>query len=307
MAAGRRRRDRRRPEPRLQEDHPGRGHRPRPGRGRPRRRPAQGLRPPPLRYRRSVEGTAPCVPVSSPSPPWPSPLAACSTVAEAVHGPRAGAGGLSRRAGAACEQPLVSTARARARSPPAPTPCGAPARAPSSTTSGRGRVGDILTVMIDIDDSAKTTNATTSARTTAITAGVPHLLRPGVRASGKILPGGFDPANAHRRPTPRPANAGAGSVNRAGEDQPDHRRGGHRRAAQRQPGDPGHPGGAHQHRAAPADRRRHRAAGGHLLGQHHPPHPDRRGAHQLRRPRRHQPRPEDAPAARRWSRRFSPF
>ena len=74
-----------------------------------------------------------------------------------------------------------------------------------------GKVGDILTVQIDIDDSAKTTNSTASSRTAGLTAGVPHLL--GLESSlGKILPGGFDPANAagdqlQHQPTPAPARS----------------------------------------------------------------------------------------------------
>jgi len=76
-----------------------------------------------------------------------------------------------------------------------------------------GRVGDILTVEINIDDNAKTTNTTSSSRTSGVTAGVPHLL--GLESSlGKILPGGFDPANALST-TSKSSNDGAGAVNRA--------------------------------------------------------------------------------------------
>jgi flagellar L-ring protein precursor FlgH len=75
------------------------------------------------------------------------------------------------------------------------------------------KVGDILTVTIDIDDSAKTTNTSSSSRTSGLKAGVPHLL--GLESSlGKILPGGFDPANALETNSTT-SNAGAGAVNRA--------------------------------------------------------------------------------------------
>ena len=57
------------------------------------------------------------------------------------------------------------------------------------------RVGDILTVLITIDDSANVTNDTTRERKTANTIGVPHFF--GLESTlGKILPGAFDPANA---------------------------------------------------------------------------------------------------------------
>jgi flagellar L-ring protein precursor FlgH len=76
-----------------------------------------------------------------------------------------------------------------------------------------GKVGDILTVQIVIDDSAKTTNSTTSSRTSGMKAGIPHLL--GLESTlGKILPGGFDPANALETAS-NTTNAGAGAVNRA--------------------------------------------------------------------------------------------
>jgi flagellar L-ring protein precursor FlgH len=56
-------------------------------------------------------------------------------------------------------------------------------------------VGDILTVLITIDDSANVTNDTTRERKTANSMGVPHFL--GLESSlGKILPKAFDPSNA---------------------------------------------------------------------------------------------------------------
>ena len=57
------------------------------------------------------------------------------------------------------------------------------------------KVGDILTVLITIDDKADITNDTTRERKTANSMGVPHFL--GLESSlGKILPKAFDPANA---------------------------------------------------------------------------------------------------------------
>ena len=75
------------------------------------------------------------------------------------------------------------------------------------------KVGDILTVTIDIDDSAKTTNSTSTSRTSGMTSGFPHLL--GLESSlGTILPGGFDPAKAIET-SANSSNAGSGAVNRA--------------------------------------------------------------------------------------------
>jgi flagellar L-ring protein precursor FlgH len=55
--------------------------------------------------------------------------------------------------------------------------------------------GDILTVLININDSANTKNETSTSRTAGTNIGIPHLL--GLESTlGKILPGGFDPANA---------------------------------------------------------------------------------------------------------------
>ncbi|NBB17195.1 flagellar basal body L-ring protein FlgH [Caulobacter sp. SLTY] len=58
-----------------------------------------------------------------------------------------------------------------------------------------GRVGDILTVNIDIDDSAQTQNSSSTSRTNGMKAGMPHFF--GLEGSlGQLFPGGFDPANA---------------------------------------------------------------------------------------------------------------
>lgn len=136
-------------------------------------------------------------------------LGACSTIKEAVRGPDLAPVGYPA-ALAPMDQRIINVN--------APTP----ASANSLWRSGAraffidqraGKIGDILTVQIDIDDSAKTTNTTASSRTAGVTAGIPHLL--GLESSlGKILPGGFDPANALSTNS-KTTNAGAGSVNRA--------------------------------------------------------------------------------------------
>ena len=74
------------------------------------------------------------------------------------------------------------------------------------------KVGDILTVLISIDDSAQVSNATTRERKVASNAGMPHFL--GLESSlGKYLPKAFDPSNAIDV-TSDNTNSGTGSVNR---------------------------------------------------------------------------------------------
>ncbi len=143
-----------------------------------------------------------------------APLAACSTVKEAVKGPELSQVGYPA-ALMPNEQLVQPMASARLPGPQ-------PASANSLWRTGAraffndqraSRVGDILTVQIDIDDSAKTTNATASSRTSGMKAGVPHLL--GLESTlGKILPSAFDPANALETNSTN-SNAGNGSVNRA--------------------------------------------------------------------------------------------
>lgn len=143
-----------------------------------------------------------------------APLCACSTVKEAVQGPDL----TPVRYPAALvpqQQEVMSLASSRE---PAPQP----ASANSLWRSGAraffndqraNRVGDILTVQIEIDDSAKTTNATNASRTANTQVGVENFF--GLESSlGRAFPGGFDPANAISTGSTT-ANAGAGSVTRA--------------------------------------------------------------------------------------------
>src|SRR4051812_26615877 len=137
-----------------------------------------------------------------------APLAACSTVKEAVRGPELAPVGYPAQL-APMEQKFVS------RETPQPASANSLWRVGARTffnDQRANKVGDILTVQIDIDDSAKTTNTSSSSRTAGLKAGVPHLL--GLESSlGKILPGGFDPANALETSSTT-SNTGAGAVNR---------------------------------------------------------------------------------------------
>jgi flagellar L-ring protein precursor FlgH len=75
------------------------------------------------------------------------------------------------------------------------------------------RIGDILTVTINIDDQAQTQNTTARTRTNDIAGGVSSLF--GLENSiGRAFPGGFDPANMVGMSGSSNAN-GSGSVSRS--------------------------------------------------------------------------------------------
>ena len=139
------------------------------------------------------------------------PLGACSTVEEAVHGPNLTPMGYPSQL-----VPRDQVVLANARETPTPASANSLWRAGARAffiDQRAGKVGDILTVQIDIDDSAKTSNSTSSSRTSGMKSGVPHFF--GLETSlGKILPGAFDPANAIET-NATSSNAGDGSVNRA--------------------------------------------------------------------------------------------
>jgi flagellar L-ring protein precursor FlgH len=141
-----------------------------------------------------------------------APLAACSTVKEAVKGPELAPVGYPA-ALVGREQPTFVSAR---------EPSPQPASANSLWRTGAraffidqraNRVGDILTVQIDIDDSAQTKNTSTSSRTSGMKAGVDNFL--GLESSlGRFFPGGFDPANAVNTNSAT-NNTGTGAVTRS--------------------------------------------------------------------------------------------
>lgn len=140
-----------------------------------------------------------------------APLAACSTVKEAVKGPDLAPVGYPAPL-APMQQQYVSAREPAPQAASANSLWRVGARA-FFNDQRASRVGDIVTVMIDIDDSASTKNATNSSRTANMKAGVPHLL--GMESSlGKFLPGGFDPASALETNSTT-TNAGSGGVSRS--------------------------------------------------------------------------------------------
>src|SRR5262249_37443631 len=138
-----------------------------------------------------------------------APLAACSTVKEAVRGPELAPVGYPATL-APMDPRIVS-----GRDAPQPASANSLWRVGARTffhDQRASKVGDILTANINIDDSAKTTNETTTARTSGMTAGIPHVF--GLESSlGKILPAGYDPANALSTST-KTSQDGSGAVNR---------------------------------------------------------------------------------------------
>ncbi|MFN3352721.1 MAG: flagellar basal body L-ring protein FlgH [Brevundimonas sp.] len=119
-----------------------------------------------------------------------APLAACSTAVEAVRGPELAPIGYPAALVPVQQQIL-------------PAPDARPASANSLWRTGARtffgdqrarRVGDILTVSVDIDDRAQTSNSTQRARSNDASGGVTNFF--GLENSlGRFFPGGFDPQN----------------------------------------------------------------------------------------------------------------
>lgn len=137
------------------------------------------------------------------------PLAACSTAIETVRGPEL----------APIGYPAALVPVQQAVLPP---PEARPASANSLWRTGartffgdqRARhVGDIVTVNVDIDDRAQTSNSTQRTRSNDISGGITNFF--GLENSlGRAFPGGFDPQNLVGVEGQSNA-AGAGSVNRS--------------------------------------------------------------------------------------------
>jgi len=142
------------------------------------------------------------------------PLGACGGIKEAVNGPKLSPIGYPAQL---IPQNQELGLASSARDP-------APQRASANSlwrTGARAffndqrasRVGDILTVNISIDDSAKTSNGTNTSRTTTNQIGIPHFF--GLESTlGKILPKAYDPTNMVQTSSAT-ANAGSGAVNRS--------------------------------------------------------------------------------------------
>ncbi len=117
------------------------------------------------------------------------PLGGCAGVSEAVNGPQL--------SGMGYPAPLVAQQQVYADTPPQSSPNSlwrTGARTFFNDQRARN-VGDILTITVDINDSAQTQNSTDRSRTNSFNAATPTVL--GLESSlGKILPGGYDPSKA---------------------------------------------------------------------------------------------------------------
>tara|TARA_R110002124_G_scaffold1527_9_gene9205 strand:+ start:1076 stop:1801 length:726 start_codon:yes stop_codon:yes gene_type:complete len=137
-------------------------------------------------------------------------LGACSTAMEAVRGPELAPIGYPAA--------LIPAQQAYLPAPEARQAASANSlwRTGARTFFGdqrARRIGDILTVTINIDDQAQTQNTTARTRTNDIAGGVSNLF--GLENSiGRAFPGGFDPANMVGMSGSSNAN-GSGSVSRS--------------------------------------------------------------------------------------------
>jgi flagellar L-ring protein precursor FlgH len=144
-----------------------------------------------------------------------SPLAACGSAHEALYGP----GQLSPIAYPAALVPTSQQVMPISASGRLPLPQAASANSLWRTGAREflgdqraSRVGDILTVLINIDDSAKTSNATNATKTSTNSEGIPNFL--GLQSTlGRILPKAFVPSAAINTNTSLAA-AGTGGVTR---------------------------------------------------------------------------------------------
>ena len=136
-------------------------------------------------------------------------LGACSTIEETVRGPEL--------APIAYPAQLVPASQQYVQvNEPRPASANSLWRTGARTFFGdqrASRVGDILTVNINIDDRAQTQNSTQRARSNDISTGVSNFL--GLESSlGRAFPSGFDPANMVGLSGSSNAN-GSGAVNRS--------------------------------------------------------------------------------------------
>ena len=140
-------------------------------------------------------------------------LGACSTAVEAVRGPELAPIGYPAALVPTSQVYLPSPEQQQAdRAASANSLWRTGARTVFGDQRAR-RVGDIVTVNIDIDDRAQTQNSTARSRTNEISGGVTNFF--GLENSiGRLFPGGFDAASMVGMEGESNAN-GSGSVNRS--------------------------------------------------------------------------------------------
>jgi flagellar L-ring protein precursor FlgH len=142
------------------------------------------------------------------------PLAACASVTEAISGPSLAPMGYPT-ALVPQEQPILASVRG---DNPGAASANSLWRVGARTffaDQRAGRVGDILTVQISINDNATTTNTSSSSRTSSASAGIPSLL--GMESSiGRLLPPGNDVVPSSLVSTnSNSTNEGQGAISRS--------------------------------------------------------------------------------------------
>ena len=144
-------------------------------------------------------------------------LAGCGTIKDAVNGPKLDAANKPVLAASQTATPAV-IASSLSQSPPVPVPNATanslwrPGARAFFIDQRASRVGDILTVLINISDSAKLSNSTDSSRTNATTGAVSHLFGLETLAA-KVLPSGYDPTKMIDQ-SGNTTSSGTGTVNR---------------------------------------------------------------------------------------------
>lgn len=138
-------------------------------------------------------------------------LSACDTVREAVNGPKMGPMGYPA-ALVATNQPVLESSREPLPQPQTANSLWRTGARTFFNDQRAGRVGDILTVLVTVNDSAKTQNSTNTGLTSSNAMGVPNFF--GLESTlGKILPGAFDPSKMITTNTAN-SSAGTGGINR---------------------------------------------------------------------------------------------
>jgi flagellar L-ring protein precursor FlgH len=138
-------------------------------------------------------------------------LAGCDSVREAVDGPKLGPMGYPA-ALVGVSQPVLESSREPLPQPPTANSLWRTGARTFFNDQRAGRVGDILTVLVTVNDSAKTQNTTNTGLTSSNAMGVPNFF--GLESTlGKILPGAFNPSKMLTTST-ADASQGTGGINR---------------------------------------------------------------------------------------------
>ena len=139
-------------------------------------------------------------------------LTACSSVREAIDGPKMDSMGYPA-ALVGQNQAVIESSREPLPQPATPNSLWRTGARTFFNDQRAGRVGDILTVLVTVNDSAKTSNTTNTGITTSNAMGVPNFF--GLESTiGKILPGAFDSGKMITTNT-ADASQGTGGINRA--------------------------------------------------------------------------------------------